>query len=151
MGGARGNFRTRLTERMSKQLLSPEFLLLTCCARYQLEPRQQALLERLTARPLDWQRVLAQAEFHGVLQLMHCHVGRRGIGPDQVQEPMRVAARQTLARNMEFTAELGRLTEQLQTQGLRFLWFKGPVAAEMCGSDRDQALAWLERLETLTS
>ncbi|MCU0963112.1 MAG: nucleotidyltransferase family protein [Pirellulaceae bacterium] len=120
---------------MSKQLLSPEFLLLTCCARYQLEPRQQALLERLTARPLDWQRVLAQAEFHGVLPLMYGHVGRRGIGPDQVREPLRVAARQTLARNMEFTAELGRLTERLQTQGVRFLWFKGPVAAEMCGSE----------------
>jgi hypothetical protein len=120
---------------MSQPSLRCELLLLACCARYRLEPRHQAEIERLAAGPLDWQRVLAEAEFHGIQQLLHHHLGRSGIGPEQVRQQLRRTAQQTLARNMELTAELARLTRFFQDQGLRFLWFKGPVVAELCAAD----------------
>ncbi len=120
---------------MNHQPLCSEFLLLACCARYRLEPRHQAELERLATGPLDWQRVLGEAEFHGIPQLLHHHLGRLEIGPDHVRQQLRLAARQTLARNMELSAELGRMTRLFNDQGIRFLWFKGPVAAELCTTD----------------
>ena len=52
-----------------------------------------------------------------------------------MRQQLRLAAQQTLARNMELTAELARLTRLFQDQGIRFLWFKGPVAAELCATD----------------
>jgi hypothetical protein len=113
--------------------LSPEFELLLCCGRYRPEPDQQAKLEQLLAGDLDWRRVLVEAEYHGLLPLLHAHLGRRELVPADVRESLLASARQTLVRNMELTAELRRLTGLFQSLGWRFLWFKGPLAAEMCG------------------
>jgi hypothetical protein len=115
--------------------MRPEVQLLLSCSRYRLEPHHQRLVRQLTSRPLDWDAVLNWGQAHGVLPLIHFHVGQQGHGPDHVRQRLQAVARETLVQNMVLTTEMCRLTRLLDEKGARFLWFKGPVAIETLPRD----------------
>jgi hypothetical protein len=110
---------------------SPEFQLLLACGRLELEPRSTHEIERLLASELDLSLLLAVADRHRVLPLLHRHlVGRFSKAlPAPFRQELTAQATANAARNLQLFAELKKLLTALETRGVASVPFKGPVLA----------------------
>jgi hypothetical protein len=98
-------------------------------------PDQPAALETLAARATDWNAIVAYAERHGVLGVLHTPLLTCGMLPPAVQEHLRW--RRELEQMWEGRQQeaLAALLSALQTAGLPTVLLKGPLLGERLYGD----------------
>lgn len=106
-----------------------EVQLLLCCARTELPPELADRARFLARQVLGWDQVLDMARLNGVVPLLHrslmgsCADAVPAATRNQLANLYRVSAMRSLA----MTAELLRLLELLDAQGIQAVPFKGPA------------------------
>src|SRR5262245_48070510 len=111
-----------------RERLAPELDLLLCCARATTDLESAARLNRLAARGLDWARLRRLSHQHGLLPLVPRHLNAEcpDVVPTAVLTQLREDCRSIASRNLHFTAELIRLLELFEENGIRAVPYKGP-------------------------
>lgn len=110
-------------------------LLLLCAAPYPNEWQTDEIRRLIGAGSggaLDWQAIIAQANKHGVSQLMfHTIEKTAGVAlPETVHSELRRQFDWAVRQNLFLTAELIRIIELLEKEGVTAVPFKGPVLAD---------------------
>ena len=128
LGGAR---RASVMAPPSNALPSIEKQLLVCCARPNVQAPVAEKIRQLLNSPVDWDGLLSEAANHSVTPLLCRQLGT--VGADfldaarlgQLQE----AARGFALRNLVLSAELVKIMNVFQSEGLQAIPYKGPVLA----------------------
>jgi Uncharacterised nucleotidyltransferase len=111
---------------------APELELLLLCARRSLtDDHIQRALELLD-QPLNWSRLVEQAEAHRLFPLLYWHWTKslgRDFPPDITGE-LDGRFRANVARSLLLTRDLANLVQLLERRGIQVVPFKGPVLAE---------------------
>ena len=126
----------------SSVAVSPEFELLlvtasTACDESRAD-RIGSLLSGAQEGAVDWQALLALAEYHGTRPLLYRQLVRGRFNaavPQETMETLAGANRRNAGRNLAMAAELIRLVERLRDDGIRVLAFKGPTLAVLAYGD----------------
>lgn len=115
---------------------SAETELLACCARTFVSPEIAGRIRRTAAAPLDWNFVLAQAQQHSILPLAARTLRSFAADvPSDIASQLDAAGRSNSVRCLAQTSELVRVVDQLASQGIRALPYKGPVIAAQAYQD----------------
>jgi len=118
--------------------LTPEDQTLLGAAHPVLPPDEQERLAHCFTQPLSWPDLLADAERHGVVALLHRHVvalDALGSSPTHVHERLTLRARTCVAWNLRLRHALGRLLAAFNRAGLAVMPLKGPVLADQLYPD----------------
>jgi len=127
----------RHTSQIAELQLSPELELLLTCARRDLSAESVQRARELRDQPLDWDRLIEQAQLHGLLPLLHWH-GTRSIAldcPQEIGQRLEDRFRANVARSLLMAQELFKIVELLGSCGIPVVPFKGPVLAESLYGD----------------
>ncbi len=112
-----------------------EFLL--CCARTQMGLETRERIRRLGQIPLDWEYIVSTALHHRVMPLLYRSI--HNVCPESVPniilERLRKYFLANAARNVLQTAQLLKLLDLLEDQGVVAVPFKGPALAEAVYGD----------------
>jgi len=105
------------------------FLLLVLASRH--DPDLVRSLTGALRKPLDWRRVLRQADRHGVVPLLwaRLHEVPKESLPSGVAPHLRAACAFILRHNLALTAELVAILDGLAEAGIQAAPFKGPTLA----------------------
>ncbi len=110
----------------------PEFQLLFCCARAQMDERHAARIKSLIRAGLVWDRLVDVARRHGMLPLLHWHLDR--LCPEAVPGPERsvlAACFKANAGRAAFqTGELLRVLQILEQDNIPAIPYKGVALAQ---------------------
>lgn len=109
--------------------LRPEVELLRLTARTALSGEAEERLDRLLEGPIDWDYVLSAGGLHGVLPLMHVHLGQRGTVPAPVRQALRERCERVARSNLHLSSQLIEIVDALEVAGVPSLVLKGPAAA----------------------
>ncbi len=113
----------------SSDLVCPEKRLLVCCARTRTEPRIAKEIRELAAGPLDWDFLFSAAAESSILPLVARQLS--ALAPDVVPtnqlERLKNAARANALRCLVLAAELIKIMDLFQSQGIEAFAYKGPV------------------------
>ena len=111
---------------------TPEYTFLFHCCRVDGKSGSEGLTNQSLGY-LDWASVLAGARFHGILPLVYLHLSQSGAAPvpAHIFSAICDAWRAGAARNMHLSAELIRIIDALQADGIRAVPFKGPTLAAL--------------------
>jgi len=109
----------------------PEFELLLCCARREMDSPARDRLLRLLQEPLDWPSLRKRAGHHGVTPLLSQNLKSAfpGLVPAAVLEQFQNHALATAGRNLFLTHELLKILDLFQGHGIPAIPFKGPSLA----------------------
>lgn len=112
--------------------LRPEDELLRCCARTELTAAHAERLRTLVAGPLDWSRVVAAAEGHGMAPLVHLHLSATvpGAAPPATLRRLAEGQRAVQLRNLRLTGVASHLLDLFARAGLAAVTYKGPTLAQ---------------------
>src|ERR1700684_3908076 len=88
--------------------------LLACCAQVPETERQERMLRALVT-PLDWDRIVAKAELHGVIPQVYRAVAAASTTLPEILLSAYIANCQ---RTLWFATELVRVTKHLQDRGI---------------------------------
>ena len=110
-----------------------EHELLLACARLHLSPAEGTRARRLAASA-DWDEVLALAETHRLIPFLHRHLREAPIPPSAAAE-LRARHRAGVHRSLLLAAELRRMLEALEAEGIPALAYKGPALAMQAYGD----------------
>src|SRR5258707_8252038 len=108
-----------------------EHQVLLCIARRRLDPEPAAHLRELLQETLDWDYLLAMAERHCLIPLLHFHLtapAASPISPD-VMSRLQDASYENTRSSLSLTGELIKVLEFLGANGIRAIPFKGPTLA----------------------
>jgi Uncharacterised nucleotidyltransferase len=113
--------------------LSSEAALVLCCATTATTPARTAMACELAARVRNWDGVIAIAERHAVLPLVHRYLSLECTTamPAEAMTKLRTQWQLIALYNRHLAAELVRLTGLLSAAGIATVSFKGPVLAAM--------------------
>jgi Fe2+ or Zn2+ uptake regulation protein len=117
--------------------ISLEFhILLSTCRSFLGTEEPLKLEERLQQGP-DWDRLLALASRHGVMPLLYRSISQScpKAVPQEWLMRLRMQYMQNTARNYKMTAELLRVLDALQKEGIKAVPLKGPVLAQTVYGD----------------
>lgn len=109
--------------------LSLEAKVVTCAA--QTTVRSPERLRRLASQSVDWTTVQTHAQTHGVVPLVseslseHCPE----LVPDEILESLEAAHLSTATHNLKTFQELVSVLDQLQTEDIQVIPYRGPVLA----------------------
>ncbi len=112
-----------------KGSLALELRVLLDVARTRLSRERRHHVQSTIAGGLDADRLLALAAGHGLVPLLHHHLGATGELPEPAHERLRVAARESAMLNMALYAELHRLLDALDAAAIPVVPYKGPALA----------------------
>jgi hypothetical protein len=113
--------------------VTPEWLALLACTRPSADA--SSLTEAL-GKPLDWPRLLALADEHGLLPLVGARLRAADIDPPvEVCRQLQDAQRSQIIFTLSLTAELFRVLERFAFVGIEILLTKGPALAARCYGD----------------
>ena len=115
----------------SDALPSPEKQLLVCCARPRIDAAAADQIRQLLNSPVDWERLFLEAANHSVTPLVCrqlCLVASDQLDSARL-ERLREAGRGFALRNLLLSAELVRILNLFQSEGLQAIPYKGPVLA----------------------
>jgi len=109
----------------------PEDQLLIWVARQSLDIAGAERLRSLVQRDLDWEYLLATAHRHGVLPLLYYHLNSvcPTLVPRRAMTQLKVDNHENTRSNLFLTAELVRLLNLFEAQGIHAIPFKGPTLA----------------------
>ncbi len=118
-------------------LTRDESALVLACARTRIDPNGRAVIDALLRAPIRWEPVLAAANAHGVLPLVHAAIQGAAAGalPASALEHLRREARANVHHALYMTAELLRLLTLFERASIPAIPFKGPVLAETAYGD----------------
>ncbi len=129
------SFAMRVEKHVSEEHLAerarPEDDVLICIARRTLEVPGETLLCRLLGRDLDWDYLLATADRHSLIPLLHYHlssIDSRAV-PPAVMARLEEMNRENTRFNLFLTGELLKLMTLLQDHRIEAIPFKGPTLA----------------------
>lgn len=117
--------------------LTPEDRLLLCAAHPRLSDTGQEHLRQILAEPLDWRRLLDQADRHGVAPLLYRHVRN---APDVALPTAALAtlaeqSRICLGRNLLLRHKLVHLLGAFNQAGIPVMPLKGPWLSDLLYDD----------------
>jgi hypothetical protein len=109
----------------------PEDEILICVARRSLDGAMAERLRRLLQSDLDWKYLLASAERHCVVPLLHRHVSETTAAavPAQMLNELRAANHENTDSNFLLTGELLKILSFLKANDVQAIPFKGPTLA----------------------
>lgn len=122
---------TMSTESTSTHSLERE-LLLACAGRLPREGASPALRQFFSA-DIDWGYLTHAAEHHRLVPLLYGQLSQTAAMsvPEHILNHLRQAYVLNAAHNLRLTAELLRLIDLFQSNGIAIVPFKGPVLAEL--------------------
>ncbi|HET7134077.1 MAG TPA: nucleotidyltransferase family protein [Gammaproteobacteria bacterium] len=106
-----------------------ELRLALACARVRLGPRDDDELQACLDAPIDWDRLLRLAHWHGLRPLLHRHLAGHENVPRAAAVQLWAQAEAIARRNRFMRAELGRILALFDSAGIRALAYKGPTLA----------------------
>ena len=110
-------------------IVANEVRLLLACARRELRPDDRAALRRCLAAPLDWDRLLRLARWHGLRPLVNRHLAACDEVPRGIALGLWGEATAVGVRNRAMHEELARILSLFELGGIRALPYKGPALA----------------------
>lgn len=111
--------------------LRSESRLLLDCSRTYIEPAVSDQIKRLTQSDLCWNDLIGTASWHGVLPLLCYNLNRTcadAVPPASLQD-LQARFRANSVRNLFLAAELLKILQFLETNGISAVAFKGPLLA----------------------
>src|ERR1041385_702120 len=116
---------------------SPEQKALFICARPHLDDAAREDLNRLLDSKLDWDSLIAAAQRHALLPLMHHHFSKckTDLVPPAHAKHLKTVFQENVARNLVLMNELASITHSFQSDGVESFPFKGPVLGLMAYDD----------------
>lgn len=121
--------------------VSPEMQLVLCCARIDLDHAQTDRLQRLLARPLDWERLMALAARHGLFPLLYRHLVAQPsfpvaeLVPEDAGRRLHLAYLQNVANTLVLSDELGNILAALDAADIPAIPYKGVALGEQLYGD----------------
>ncbi len=117
--------------------LAPEKRLLVCAARTRIPPLVAQEIRRLIGSPIDWDLLFREAANHAVTPLVCRQIP---LVASDLLDSLRVQrlneiSRSFALRNLALTAELFRVVNELRSQGIQAIPYKGPVLAAQAYQD----------------
>lgn len=111
--------------------------LLLCCARSQLEPGATDRVKYLAQQEIDWSYLVALARWNGVTPLLYRSLTAACAEavPETSLRELAAQCRRNAIRNLAMAAELLRILELFDAQGLQAIPLKGPVLAASAYGD----------------
>ena len=111
--------------------LRPEDDALLCCARTRLDAGRAERLRALLREELDWLSLVETALWHGLHPLLYWHLDALAaeVVPPAWKEFLRLSFEENVRRNLALTAQLFRILEAFQANGILGVPYKGPVLA----------------------
>ena len=110
-----------------------EYELVLCCARAHLNPERAARVKALLKQDVDWPLLVGTAVDQGVGPLLYLHLN--AICPEAVPQSwldyLRGRFENTARRNLHLTAQLLRILEVCEANGILAIPYKGPVLAAL--------------------
>jgi len=105
--------------------------ILLCIARRRLDPAPAERLRELLQETLDWEYLLAMAERHCLIPLLHFHLTAPTASPISpgVMSRLQDASYENTRSSLSLTGELIKVLEFLGANGIRAIPFKGPTLA----------------------
>lgn len=109
----------------------PELELLLTCGGPHIQATKEARARELLEADLDWERVLRLGMWHHMIPLLHWNLAaRRNVGvPDEVQASLKTAFMNNVGRSLRMTADLIAILQDMGSQGIEAVPYKGPVLA----------------------
>jgi putative nucleotidyltransferase-like protein len=116
---------------------SPEQKILLLCARPCLDDAARVELNHLLSSKLDWDSLIAAAQRHALLPLMHHHLSKckTDLVPPAHAKQLRIVFQENVARNLVLMDELRSITYSFQSDGVESFPFKGPVLGLLAYDD----------------
>jgi hypothetical protein len=107
--------------------------LLRVAANRQPSEGAQALIRKLVSAETDWNYLSTAAEAHRLIPLLYRNLTDicENAVPEHIISRLRQAYVMNAGHNLRLTAELLRLIDLLERQGIEVVPFKGPVLAEL--------------------
>jgi hypothetical protein len=121
----------------AKHEVCPEKKLLLCCARTRVQRGVAEQIHQLVAQPLDWPYLLSEAAENSIKPLLGkqlCAVVPDAI-PLEYLAQLKSASRANTVRCLYLTAELNKILELFESQGIQSIPYKGPVLAQQAYGD----------------
>jgi Uncharacterised nucleotidyltransferase len=113
----------------------PDLELLLACGALSAQQNSFSELQRLGAIR-EWQQLFHLAEYHGVIPLLYQTLRRFPERiPAETLEDLQQRYEHNARRNLKFTAELIRILDCLEGNGIAAIPYKGPVLAEAVYGD----------------
>ena len=111
----------------------PEVALLLTIARVELNSSEQTLLHDLLAGSLDWDYLLAMADWHGLEPLLFHHLHRHaaGIVSPEIMQILRENCNRIAQRNLLLASKLQGISSHLRSRKIDHISYKGPLLAEV--------------------
>jgi hypothetical protein len=102
---------------------------LRICARPRLDDADRANLNADLQQPLEWDSLIAMAQRHGLLPLMHYHLSKckTDLVPPAHAKHLKTVFQENVARNLVLMNELASITQSFQSDGIESFPFKGPL------------------------
>jgi hypothetical protein len=117
-------------------MMRPEEKLLLLALRYGVNDRAGEEITALLGRPIDWPRLVEMASGHGVMPLLYRAFRKNyaPLVPAEALSQFRLAYQNNTVRNLLLTAELQKITNRLEGDGIPSIPYKGPaLAAQLYG------------------
>jgi len=117
---------------MASQKRSPEYDLLLCCARTELDGRTADRIHLMARQDVDWPHFLRIATFHGVVPLVYRSLSETcaDVLPVPVRRELEDQFLVSSGSNMRLTSRLVAVVAALDADGIPCIPFKGPTFAE---------------------
>jgi Uncharacterised nucleotidyltransferase len=114
---------------------SKEFRVMLACCREGDVAREEE--PKSFEGPLDWERVLALADFHGVRPQLHRALNTKQVlvAPPAIRAELDQKFKENARKSLRLTAELFGVLDCLHSAGVLAVPFKGPVLAEALYGD----------------
>jgi hypothetical protein len=115
----------------------PENQLLVCAAHQSRSGDAAGRLRSLLQRDLDWEYLLALADRHSLIPLLHYHLnsGCTVTVPPQVMSRLKDENQENIRSNLLLTGELIKLIDFLEAHDIKAIPFKGPTLALLAYGD----------------
>ena len=117
-------------------MMRPEEKLLLLALRYGVNDRAGEDMTVLPGRPIDWPRLVEMASGHGVMPLLYRAFRKNyaHLVPREILSQFRLAYQNNTAWNLLLTAELQKIVNRLESNGIPCIPYKGPaLAAQLYG------------------
>ncbi|MDG3547072.1 nucleotidyltransferase domain-containing protein [Methanobacterium formicicum] len=111
-------------------ILGPEEELILCCAHTEIGPLSEEKIFSLVNADLDWEYIMNFAEVHKLKPILYWNLNRLHVNlPTSINDKLRNYFNKNIQKNLLLFAELKRLLELINFNGIIAIPYKGPVLA----------------------
>ncbi len=112
-------------------MMRPEEKLLLLALRYDVNARARENMTALLGGPIDWRRLVDMASAHGAMPLLYRAFRQdyAPLVPREILSQFRLAYQNNTAWNLVLAAELQKIIDRLEREGIPSVPYKGPALA----------------------